>query len=1187
MSESLETSGQLGVWADELRAIGGTNPLLNFEPNNFGQLDFEKAHPGGLAQFVSGGSTTLSSLFREPLTFSRGLAAARRIAERGAKLQQNAGIKTVFLAGGLVGLAHDGFDLNLPIVLWPIELRRKVEDFEVAIVGKSFLNPGLITALEVGYGVKLDAGRAIQIVEEAQDILPIALLEFISAQVGQAARLEAKRLLVVANFGVEPVLLQEDLPRSDTSLLRQLAGLDAPSEPQQDLPEVQLVVDADSVQREIVQRAVAGESFSVETLAGCGYTQTVVNTIANLVSQEKRVLVVTPRRQTLNELADRFSSIGLAGIGIRSSAIWFDLVAAISRHEKATPSELTAVAQKRAETLREVEAYVSVLNTTNEDLGVSVDQLLKTLSALSLMPHAPTSSARISKSKLLQHKDPSQSLRLLEEAFVLGEFNYGPQDTPWFGVRFANADEAQDIADLARKLADSFDGLRDSLSSFAANLNLTPATTFDDWGSYLQLAAGIGLTLDRFVEEVFERDLAPLVQATGPRTARSEMSGSDRRRLRKLAKEYLRPGMHVTDLHLALVEIQEQKERWDALVLAPSIPTAAAGVGDLQVKLQGFSADLSQIQRHLDTNAEAVPLVRLPIGELGSDLSKMASDLLPIKNFAERAAVVEQLRDLGLGDVARDFARLHVKREHIAVEFDQVFWQSALEYLIAKDSRILGFTTERIEVIESDFKVADENLVREGGLHLAATQSAAWHSALEKNPSESTALRALLRTRAATIAQVEEVAPTVAMSLTSVVFASPYEVPAVCGSSRFDAVILLDAAGTNLAENLSALRRSEQVIAFGDDAIATPLGFEIECNERPLVQEPIGKPIFEVVRSVFGGQTLRRSWRPNGQSLGELVNREFYQNRIEFESTAAEYLGETNFSTLTTKSLDQELEKTVAAVVEHARRNPEQSLLVGTASAEFSDRLKSEIQKFTNEHPDLEEFFDSHGREKFEVATIAELSHRIADVVIFSLGLEAEPELFAHPLARKFVANLLVSARAKIQIVSSLAQLPEHWPMAQLMNDVFAHVSTEAGSGSDTEVDPMLTDLALRLRRLGVRVTLGYGARLPLVISYGNKAAVVQADWWQLDQPPTERLRLHPALLEAMRWQLIRVHSFELFSDPQTVALRIAISIGLPISTRQAPLFDDRSEDDTDVGWGDSGSSNDRRLKEDKPPHWG
>lgn len=1187
MSETLETSGQLGVWAEELRAIGGTNPLLNFEPNSFGQLDFEKAHPGGLAQFVSGGSTTLSSLFREPLTFSRGLAAARRIAERGAKLQQNAGIKTVFLAGGLVGLAHDGFDLNLPIVLWPLELRRKGEDFEVAIVGKPFVNPGLLTALEVGYGVKLDAIRAIQIVEEAQDILPIALLEFISAQVGQAARLEAKRLLVVANFGVEPVLLQQDLPRSDTGLLRQLAGLDAPMEPQQELPEVQLVLDADSVQQRIVQRALAGESFAVETLPGCGYTQTVVNTIANLVLNEKRVLVVTPRRQTLNELADRFSSIGLAGIGIRSSAIWFDLVAAISRHEKATPTELAEAKRKRIDALGEVESYVAVLNSKNEDLGVSADELLKTLSALSLMPHAPTSSARISKSKLLQHKDPSGALRLLEEAFELGEFNYGPQDTPWFGARFANADEAQDTADLARKLADSFDDLRDSLSTFTASLNLKPASTFDDWGSYLQLAAGIGLTLDRFVEEVFERDLEPLVQATGPRTARSEMSGSDRRRLRKLAKEYLRPGMHVTDLHLALVEIQEQKARWDASVLSPSTPTVAAGVGDLQVMLQGFSADLSQIQRHLDTDAEAIPLVRLPIGELGSNLTKMASDLLPIKNFAERAEVVGQLRELGLGDVARDFARLHVKREHLAVEFDQVFWQSALEYLIAKDPRILGFTTERIEVLESDFKVADENLVRQGGIHLASTQSVAWHSALEKNPSESSALRALLRTRAATIAQVEVAAPTVAKLLTSAVFASPYEVPAVCGSSKFDAVIVLDAAGTNVAENLAALTRAEQVIAFGDDAIATPLGFEVECNELPLVQESTGQSLFEVVRAVFGGQVLRRSWRPNGQSLGELVNREFYQNRIEFETTAAEYLGASNLTFVNTRTLELEVEKTVTAVFEHARKTPELSLLVGTASAEFSERLRLEIQRKTAEHPELEEFFDSHGREKFEVATVAELSHRIADVVIFSLGLDAEPELLAHPLARKFVANLLVSARSRIQIVSSLAELPTHWPMAQLINDVFAHVTKEAFSGSDTEVDPMLTDLALRLRKLGVRVNLGYGARLPLVISYGNKAAVVQADWWQLDQPATERLRLHPALLEAMGWQLVRVHSFELFSDPQTVALRIAISIGLPISTRQAPLFDVRSEDDTDVGWGESASSNDRRLKEDKPPHWG
>ena len=152
---------------------------------------------------------------------------------------------------------------------------------------------------------------------------------------------------------------------------------------------------------------------------------------------------------------------------------------------------------------------------------------------------------------------------------------------------------------------------------------------------------------------------------------------------------------------------------------------------------------------------------------------------------------------------------------------------------------------------------------------------------------------------------------------------------------------------------------------------------------------------------------------------------------------------------------------------------------------------------------------------------------------------------------------------------------------------MFAHVVPEAIADSETEIDPMLTDLALRLRKLGLRVTLGFGERLPLVISYGNKAAVVKADWLELGEPIVERLRLHPALLEAMGWHLVRVHSFELFSDPQTLALRIAIDLGLPVSKREATLFDVRSNDDTDVGWGDSGSSNDRRLKDDKPPHWG
>jgi hypothetical protein len=35
------------------------------------------------------------------------------------------------------------------------------------------------------------------------------------------------------------------------------------------------------------------------------------------------------------------------------------------------------------------------------------------------------------------------------------------------------------------------------------------------------------------------------------------------------------------------------------------------------------------------------------------------------------------------------------------------------------------------------------------------------------------------------------------------------------------------------------------------------------------------------------------------------------------------------------------------------------------------------------------------------------------------------------------------------------------------------------------------------------------------------------------------------------------------------------------------PVLPDQTRDDTDRGWGDVDASNDDRLLEDKPPHWG
>ena len=53
---------QLGA---ELAAIGGSNPLTNFEVSSFGQIDLARSHPGGLAQLTGSRSSTISNLVRD------------------------------------------------------------------------------------------------------------------------------------------------------------------------------------------------------------------------------------------------------------------------------------------------------------------------------------------------------------------------------------------------------------------------------------------------------------------------------------------------------------------------------------------------------------------------------------------------------------------------------------------------------------------------------------------------------------------------------------------------------------------------------------------------------------------------------------------------------------------------------------------------------------------------------------------------------------------------------------------------------------------------------------------------------------------------------------------------------------------------------------------------------------------
>ena len=1203
------------AWIREIRDIGKTNGLTNFAKNEFGQIDLERSHPGGIAQFTSTGTSLLSNLVREPLAFSKALTTARRIKAKSVNHLENFGIHTVYLAGGLASLEQDGFDLNLPILLWPVQLIRKTDDFELTRTGSPFVNPALNFALFNTYGVTIDSSKMLSLLSDASDLLPIAVIDYLASLLESDAKVEFQRALVIGNFAVEPTLMEADIKPEGNLLLRQLAEVaevaEASSDSEDVLQEPRLVADADVTQKRIVARAVRGDSFAVETLPGSGYTQTVVNLLTALVHDGKKVLVVTPRRQTINELSERLGDLGLTGLLVRSSNIWLDVVGAISRYEKAGTVDLVAAGVRREATAARLQSYLDQLDRKSDKLGLSLLDILENLSKLAAMPNAPTSTARIDEATLTKFRDRTEALELLERAEAAGLFKTGPADSAWFASRFETQAEVAEITELAKQLNEhQLVELTKKLDDVVVRANFRSPKSFGEYGDYLELLAGVSASLDRFVPEVFEKDVTELIEATGPRKFGGQVSGSTRRRLKKLAKEYLRAGMSVSDLNKALKDIKEQREAWSKVSNDGAIPSNISGVSDALVSYRAFTTDLARIRTHLDHRLES-GLLGQSVTEFAATLASLATQTEPLDSLEQRNRLRAELESAGLGEVFRDFAALHVSVEHLAVQFDQVWWQSAFELLLKNQPELASITNSGVELLERDFIAADTELIEAGVSAFNQLQSHHWHETLEANPEQTNSLKELLRAKQATYRSVQASSGELSKILLAAVALSPYEVAGkIPANLKFDTALILDAAGSNVGDNISALMRVDQVVAFGDSAIAAPVGFELEANELPTVLEADSESIFDKVARIFGVESMRKSWRPTGQTLGSLINREFYQDRIIFEPTASEYAGRPNFefhhvkvkpasaSDPLAESPDAEVNEAVDVITRHALKHPEDSLMLVSASVIHAERIRGALDAKLLEFPDLKQFFDAHGDEKFEVTTLSALSHRVADRVVFSPGFgilasgEASDKLgqLSEAGGRRTLANMLVSARKSLTLVTAIGSetLPKE-PVGAVKQfaKLYRHITPVVPVDSEIDSDPMLNDLALRLRKLGAHVTLGYTSRISMVVSFGAASAVLLPDWNLVGDDLAEQIRLRPALLAAMGWKSIRIHALEVFSDPQSLAVRIADQLGMAISSKPQLLFDEASFDETDTAWGDRSDSNDQRLKNDKPPHWG
>jgi hypothetical protein len=1197
-------------WHDELAAVGGPSSLLHFVDSPRTRIELGTTHPGGLAQFITGKTTLLSNLIRDDVALRSAKVAAGLIAAKGVELASTRGIDSIHLGIGIAEWSVDGVDFCAPVLLRPLAIRRHGRDFDVRLRGRAYLNPQLARALDEQFSLRLDAESFVALADDDGTFKPNPVIDRLRGLTSHLENFTVSPRLVVSSFADVAPGLVRDARELDHPVLDALAGnptarwtveesFSAVQALPADLRPPQtdtLLLDADSEQENVIAQVAAGNSIVVRTLPGTGSTQTIVNAIGALVGQNKRVLVVGARRASLHGIAQRLGDIGLPGLAVTPATLRKDIIRSIARSEKAKPPHVGEVDDALVRLRTVLMDYRGALAKPDPVLGISVLDCVTELSRLALLPTPPATTARLARPTVEALAVSRERAReLIHAAASLGEFKYGPNDSPWYGAQFAGSEDAARAHALARSLwATEVPTLIDRASSLIATTHMRPFTTIHELGVYLRLLVDLRDSLDKFQPVVFDRSISELIVAVSPKRETPEMSAANRKRLKKLAREYLRPGAHVGDMKAALEAIRDQRVLWQRFVAEGVPPQVPVGIAEVMHAYEHVARGLASLDEPLGSFTPDTSLAHLPLQQLVSTLQGLAAESDVLNNLQERAAVMAELRTLQLTPLTMDLATRHVPETEVAAELELAWWRSALESLLEADRALLGANTGVLDRLEADFRLVDEAHAA-GSAQLLAWQLAEnWKIGIMDWPDEAQLLKRLLRADDLDAYDLQTNAPHLSRAIAPVWLASPYEVSEVADTLPFDTVILIDAGATTIAENVGAIRRGRQLVAFGDPVTQTPSEFSIaiaaDVGTEKLLRAEDDDEALEALHEdsalarlseLLPSYALTRSYRPGGEELAELVNRRFYGGRIESLPWAGSYLGHGSLAleyvengtgmpdtfTGAVESVDAEVARVVELVFEHAANRARESLMVITASQLHAVRVQQAVLAGLASRPELSDFIIGDRTEPFTVATIDQAVAESRDRVIFSIGFGRTPHgrvltnfgILGEPGGERLLAVAMTRARRSMAIVSCFqpSDIDEtrmsHGAiaLAEILAEVTARLDDEP---VPDDSDPMLVDLARRLEAKGVTVALGHRGKLGLVASHGGRCAAIETDAMLSAGSLRESLRMRPELLRRLGWHYLRVHVFELFSDPDAVARRIVTLLGADAQPVTEPI---------------------------------
>lgn len=1186
----------IAQWRADVESLGGSSTLTDITQLGGALVDLTQAHPSGIAQLYAGRPTRLSNLVREATALMAARRSARAVLRRAEEYSQRFATAPIYL---VIGIGHwadlvpgtDEPDLRLvhaPLVLRPLHLS-EVEgpeaDFELRLEPGIEVNREFVSALHrAGATPDLDQLAAMSVTEHG--FSPRATL----AELAELGRLHLADFEMSERIHVGPFLhpgqmLLDDLGAMEETLRahpvvaalageieakRELAEPLPPTNPFDRAPDAERGVgDLDPVQQGVIDHVVSGRSIFVDARPGAQVPETVAAVLADAAASGRSVVYVPGSRRT-----GRATLRALAGHSLG------DLVLDLQEtHWRATVAERLrsgllpyedhldddAVRRTRATLLdvrSHLESYTAALHREREPWGISAYDALQHLADLT-SEAGPSTQVRLDDATIARLDAPARATAAddLTRLAILGGFSVRRHDTPWFGAHVSSAKEATRALELTQLLSEmTLPQVISDVGRVARETGLERAGSLAAWREQIEMLTGIRESLDIFTPVVFERSAADMVIATAtPQWRRengAEMPASTRRRLTKQARDLLRPGRPVADLHAVLVKVQKQREVWRRHCPAGGWPRLPQGLGDLERTATQARDQLAELAPVFDEDMFAMDLE-----PLRDRLLALGRDPSALRYLPEINVLNTSLRERGLGPLVDDLRERRSEPEAAAPELELAWWASVLESILRSDSALAGYDGPTLNRLAEHFRALDRAQVKSlpGPVRRAVGRRLGRTIAADKVAAQDL-WRELSRPHLTNVQSLRARFPALLAGVRPIWVVPPMLVGQVLPpSADVDLLVIDGAQHLPTAHVVAAIARARQVVLVGDSSRGGPGIADELAGTLPAVTLPTDRAQREEHLAAFlaghgyDGVVDSVPARPTPSTL-----------RLHL----VEGYGMPAVGAVAVEGVEAE----VARVVDLARERAgaaDGSLAVVSLSAVTAQRVLAAVR----EDPALARLLEDP--ERFAVVDVEEVAGLRYDTVILSVGFAKTPHgrvlhrfgPVSSPEGLSLMIDLLDSVRHNLHVVSCLA--PEDLerdrlgqPGAHLLADLLDLASdspAEPGSSkarsqpAEGEPDRLLHDLTGRLGRIGLTVVPRYGfeggIRLPLAVGHPDRpgelfVGVLTDDAAYVAEPSLRRRdRLWVERLEQHGWTPHMAFSTAVFLDPQREAAAIAAKV--------------------------------------------